>query len=207
MAKAWINSVQGSGQLSVFAGPGFTGGLWATVLKDAIAAFNNLMKAKGVNLKLATTTKKPGESGGADVNVEAVAAKASFDYAGAQYSKAFDGNGLHGAAVPVEAVESGASVGIEKMFVFVPQTPRKAAKVREVGAKVREFILVHEFVHAAGLSNSDHTLEDVFCYPAELHEGSTAADDRLHPWGGLAGNMPPYILSNKTVKNLQSVWP
>ena len=73
MAKAWINSVQSSGQLTVFAGPGFTGGMWATVLKDAIVAFNNLMTAKGVKLKLTTTTKKPSESGGADINLEAVA--------------------------------------------------------------------------------------------------------------------------------------
>jgi hypothetical protein len=50
-------------------------------------------------------------------------------------------------------------------------------------------------------------LEDVFCVPAELHEGRTAADHRLHPWGGLVGNMPPYVLSNKTVKNLQAPWP
>jgi hypothetical protein len=207
MAKAWINSVQSSGQLAVFAGPGFTGGMWATVLKDAIIAFNNLMTAKGINLKLTTTTKKPSESGGADINLEAVASKASFSYGGAQYSKTFDGNGLHGSMLPVEVQQSGKSSGIEKAFVFVPQTPRKAEKAREVGAKVREFILVHELVHATGLSNDDHTLEDVLCFPAELQEGRTPADDRVHPWGGLGGNMPPYVLSNKTVKKLQSLWP
>ena len=63
MAKAWINTVQRSGQLTVFAGPGFTGGMWATVLKDAIVAFNDLMTAKGVKLKLVPTTQKPSESG------------------------------------------------------------------------------------------------------------------------------------------------
>jgi hypothetical protein len=207
MAKAWINSVQGSGQLTVFAGPGFTGGMWATVLKDAIVAFNNLMTAKGVKLKLATTTKKPSESGGADINLEAVASKASFSYGGMEDSRKFDGNGLHGSTVLVEIANSNKSSGIEKAFVFVPQTPRKATKGREVGAKVREFILVHEFVHAAGLSNADHTSEDVLCSPAELHEGRIPADDRLHPWGVPDGNMPPYVLSNKTVKKLQSVWP
>jgi hypothetical protein len=207
MATAWINSVQSSGQLTVFAGPGFTGGMWATVLKDAIVAFNALMAAKGVKLKLATTTKKPSESGGADINLEAATSKASFSYGGTEYSKAFDGNGLHGSTHTLEFQQSGKSSVIEKAFVFVPQTPRKADKAREVGAKVREFILVHEFVYAAGLSNDDHTLDDVLCFPAELQEGRTPADDRLHPWGGLAGNMPPYVLSNKTVKKLQSVWP
>jgi hypothetical protein len=67
--------------------------------------------------------------------------------------------------------------------------------------------VAESFVHAAGLFNDEHTLDDVFCYPAELQEGQTAADDRLHPWGGLAGNMPPYVLSSKTVTNLQSLWP
>jgi hypothetical protein len=207
MAQAWINSVQSSGQLSVFAGPGFTGGMWATVLKGAIVAFNNLMSAKGIKLKLTTTTKKPSEAGGADINLEAVASKASFSFGGAQYSQTFNGNGLHGSMVPVQAQQSGKSIGIEKAFVFVPQTPRKAEKAREVGAKVREFILVHELVHAAGLFNSDHTLEDVLCYPAELQEGQTPADDRVHPWGGLGSNMPPYVLADKTVNKLQSIWP
>jgi hypothetical protein len=207
MAKAWINSVQSSGQLTVFAGPGFTGGLWATVLKDAIMAFNALMTAKGVKLKLATTTKKPHESGGADINLEAATSKASFSYGGDQYSKTFDGNGLHGSTVLVEIGNSNKSSGIEKAFVFVPQTPGKATKAREVGAKVREFILVHEFVHAAGLSNDDHTSEDVLCSPAELYEGRTPAEDRLHPWGMPNANKPPYVLSSKTVKKLRSVWP
>jgi hypothetical protein len=179
--------VQRSGELSVFAGPGFTGSLWATVLKDAIVAFNDLMKAEGTKLTLATMSKTPSESRRADVNREAVAAKASVDYGVAQYSKAFDGNGLQDSIVLVEMAESDTSSRTEKAFMFVPQTPHKAAKACEVGAKVRELIRDHELVHAVGLSNHDRFLEDVFCSPTELHEGSAAADDRLHPWEGWVG--------------------
>ena len=105
MAKAWIDTVQRSGKLTIFAGPGFTGGMWATVLKDAILAFNDLMTAKGVKLQVESTTEKPSESGGGNVNVEAVAGKASFAYGGTSYSKEFDGNRLHGSTVTVAVGE------------------------------------------------------------------------------------------------------
>lgn len=204
MAQQWVERVQTRGELTVFAGGGFTGGMWATVLKDAITTFNDLMQAKKFYLDLALTNDPPTEKGGADVKVEAVATQVSFSYAGTSYSKPFDGNGLHGKTLPVSLNDQ-----IEKAFVFVPQTPRVSNKrgAREVGSEVRRFILVHEFIHAAGLGNDEHTLTDVFCYPGELTEGQQPADDRLHPWGSPNLVMPPYILGDKTMQRLKSVWP
>jgi hypothetical protein len=189
--------------LSVFAKSGFTGGGWATVLRDAVTTFNDLMSKNGVKVALADAK----DERNAQIIVEAVAEQASFNYGGASYSKAFAGDGLHGLTVPVAEADTRL---IDRMFVFVPATPRidpKNKKSREVGPEVRRFILVHEFIHAAGLSNDEHTLEDVFCYPGELVQGNNAASDKLQPWGGLGKPMPPYTIIAKTITNLQKAWP
>jgi hypothetical protein len=190
--------------LSVFAKSGFTGGSgWAPVLRDAVRIFNDLMTKNGVKVALSEAK----EEGDAQIIVDAVAKQASFNYRGASYSQAFAGDGLHGLTVPVSDEDTGLR---DRAFVFLPSTPRidpQNKKSREVGPDVRRFILVHEFIHAAGLSNDEHTLEDVFCYPGELVEGNSAASDKLQPWGGLGKPMPPYTLIAKTITNLKKAWP
>jgi hypothetical protein len=182
---------------------GFKGGLWGTALKGALETINQLMTNNGVKL----TLSKAKEAKGALILVEAAGKQASFHYGGSTYSKAFDGNGLHGRTWTVADAKTDL---IEKAFVFVPATPRADPtnkKSREAGAEVRCCILVHEFTHAAGLDNDEHTLEDVFCYPAEIDVGKTAAGDRVKPWGGLGKPMPPYTIIAKTVTNLKKAWP
>jgi len=73
------------------------------------------------------------------------------------------------------------------------------ARVLRAGGRV--------LIHAAGLSNDEHTNDDVFCYPGQIDGGSRAADDRIEPWGGLGKPMPPYTLIAKTVTNLKKAWP
>jgi hypothetical protein len=198
-----VRSWNRASPLSVFAKGGFTGGAWATVLRDGITIFNDLMSNNGIGVALTTAA----DEGSAHVVVDAVAKQASFSYGGATYSKAFSGDGLHGLAVPV--AEQGTGL-IDRMYVFVPATPRIDStnnKSREVGLDARRFILVHEFIHAAGLSNDEHTLEDVFCYPGEFVQGRSAGSDKIQPWGGLGKPMPPCTIIAKTVANLQKAWP
>ena len=64
-------------------------------------------------------------------------------------SRKFDGNGLHGSTVLVRLCIQQIK-WYRKGFRVCPAKPRKAEKGREAGAKVREFILVHEFVHPPG---------------------------------------------------------
>ena len=175
------------------------GGAWATVLRDAIKIFNDLMSNNGVKVSLIEAK----EDGNAQIIVDAVASQASFSYGGASYSKAFSGDGLHGLTVPI--AEQGTGL-IDRMYVFVPATPRvdsKSKKSWEAGPDARRFVLVHEFIHAAGLSNDEHTLEDVFCYPGEFILGSGPSTDKIQPWGGLGKPMPPCTMIAKTVANLQ----
>ena len=201
----WFKRFQKAGQLEVFAGANFTGSLWTTAFADAIKEFNQLMSTNGVKLTLTT-----GTSGATEINsqiiVQTANGKATPNYGAQPKPRPFDGNGLHGLTVPFA---DGNGV-LEKAYVFVPATPRvnpKNSKSREVGQAVRSFLLVHEFIHAAGLSNAEHTNDDCMCYPGELVEGATAADDRVQPWGGLGKPMPPCTLIAKTVANLQKAWP
>ena len=206
MGQQWISPMLERGHLTVFQGPGFTGSSWVTALKEAIPIFNALMEAKNFYLSLATSDKDPALKDGADIHVEAASKQASFSFDRSQYSYPFDGNGLHGKTLQIG--RQGPDGGLEKMFVFVPATPRVGgAKSREVGPEVRKFILIHEFIHAAGLTNDQHTLSDVFCSPAEITVGRTPAEDRLHPWGSPDRDMPPYLLSDKTLQNLKALWP
>jgi hypothetical protein len=187
--------------LGVFVKGGMTGSGWAGVVKDSITTFNDLMSFNGVKVRLAEAA----DENTAHIIVEAVSGQASFSYMGASYSKAFDGTGLHGSTVPV--TDQGL---VDRMFVFVPLSPRvdpTNKKSREVGREARRFLMVHEFIHAAGLTNDEHTLEDVFCYPGEIVAGSNAAADRIQPWGGLGKPAPPYTIVAKTITNLQKSWP
>jgi hypothetical protein len=204
MAIPWLESVRNKGELLVFAGSGLAGGMWATAFTDAISAFNGLMAANNFDLQLSISGDPPSEKGGADVKVDTAADQYSFTFAGQTISKSFDGNALHGATL--QAVATGRLIW--KAFTFVPKTPRLHGKpeAREVGPEVRRYILVHEFIHAAGLDNSDHTYDDVFGTNPEVVEGKRPEDDRLHPWGLPSLVMPPYILSNKTVQKLKPLW-
>jgi hypothetical protein len=199
----WFKRFQKAGTLEVFVGANFTG-MWTTALADAIKEFNQLMSSNGVKLTLTTPTGAT--ETGAQVVVQTANGKATPNYGSQPKPRPFDGNGLHGLTVPF-ADHNGV---LEKAFVFVPTTPRvdpRNSKSREVGQAVRSFILVHEFIHAAGLSNHEHTNDDCMCYPGEIVKGATAADDRVQPWGGLGKPMPPCTLIAKTVANLKKAWP
>ena len=204
--QSWHKKIRESGELAVIAGATFKGGQWITALDAAIKIFNKLMSDNGVTL----TLTKAGEAKDALVVVEATSVKASFTFGGNDYSVTLDGNGLHGKTRAMAVQYGKKEPLIEKAFVFVPATPRvdsQNRKSREVGSEVRNFLLVHEFIHAAGLSNDEHTNDDVFCYPAEILAAKQPVDDRLQPWGGLGKPAPPYILIGKTVSNLKKAWP
>ncbi len=200
--RPWDKPIQASRTLTAFKGAGFSGGGWAPIFDLAVQSFNDLMKANSLNVTITAS-----DSDKANIIVNTASKQASFSFEGADYSKAFDGEGLHGSMVPVADGGSGLVV---KAFIFVPASPKadKAKKnSREVGQEVRRFILTHELIHAAGLSNDEHTLDDLMCYPAEISVGSSAADDRLQPWGGLGKQMPPYYISSKTATNIKKAWP
>jgi hypothetical protein len=77
---------------------------------------------------------------------------------------------------------------MERAFIFVPETPMVDALMkagpgpddfksmpRAAGSGIRLFIAVHEFIHACGLSNAEHTVmgpdADVFTNHPDPHSG------------------------------------
>ena len=108
-----------------------------------------------------------------------------------------------------------------KCFIFVPMFPL-ANNDREVGDNVKEFIAVHELIHAAGcLKNEDHSTEvnpDVFCGPPrhtpQFLPGDTARQDKLslkpgtQTSGGFIRGVdaPPIKLSVRTAGEISKRW-
>jgi hypothetical protein len=52
MSIPWADRVKGSGRLSIYIGSSVTGGMWNTVIRDALREFNALTRAKGIGVGL-----------------------------------------------------------------------------------------------------------------------------------------------------------
>jgi hypothetical protein len=77
---------------------------------------------------------------------------------------------------------------------------------------VRLCLLVHELIHAVGLSNDEHSADDVFAAKsiviqkgAYLKSRTQAAEDLVQPPDGSAP-MPPIRIGAKTLTNLKKAW-
>jgi hypothetical protein len=209
MPSSWIDSVRQSGQLSIFPGKTATGGGWATTFNTAITRFNTLANLLnlGVTFTASNTPPDPNGFGGANVAFETGNGQVSFNALGGQFSRQVDGNALGGNTFTI-STSTNSGDRIAKAFIFVPATPRSGnAKSRVVGDGVKLVIAVHEFVHACGLSNADHSpgsKPDVFYGFPTIDVGSTAADDRIRLPDGRT--MPPVWMANETAGLIQSVW-
>jgi hypothetical protein len=148
------------------------------VLDKAIAEFNRQMSQHGLNLTLSKVEKGMGPH----IVLETE-----------------PGNGLHGSAPSQTKILNGVHY-LDLVTIRVPATPRtnpNDPKSPEVGPGVRLCLLVHELIHAVGLSNAEHSPDDVFAGKAVvipkgqyLRSGKQAADDLVRPPDGSAP-MPP----------------
>lgn len=206
MPTSWTPSVKKTGQLSVFAGPGVSGG-WATVLKDALAKFNALSKQSSFGVTFITGAKAPdfdGNGGGADVQFDTGSNQVSFSVFGQSFSKTIDPNAKKGRTFPV----NDANGDLVKAFIFVPVSPKaEMGTGRVVGNPVKLVMAVHELVHACGLSDDDHSKNakpDVFYGTPNLDLGRRPQDDRIILPDGRS--MPPLWISSETGRLISSVW-
>jgi hypothetical protein len=169
------------------------GGQWAGVVDKAIAEFNRLMAQHGLKLTLSKVEKGMGPH----VIVETE-----------------PGNGLHGSA-PGQTVRINGVLYLDTVTIRVPATPRVDPgnpKAREVGPGVRLCLLVHELIHAVGLSNDEHSPDDVFAAKSvvipkggPLKSRAQATEDLVQPPDGSAP-MPPIRIGARTLGNLKRVW-
>jgi len=205
MATFWIDTVVHRGRLSIYAGATLRGGNWLSVFNQALREFNALSRTYHLRVILAGSSDPPAESGGgADVAIDTASENISYSYGGARDSEGFDGSRMHG-----RTFQASREGKIEKAFVFLPQSPliNTPQGQRPVGAGVMLVIAVHELLHACGLSNSDHTQDDLFQGNPQVDYGSSAAADRvLIQAGGRTRRMPPLVLSGATATKIKDLW-
>lgn len=169
------------------------GGQWTAVLDKAIAEFNRQMSQHGLKLALSKVEKGMGPH----IVLETQ-----------------PGHGLHGSA-PSQTKKINGVHYLDLVTIRVPATPRinpNDPKSREVGPGVRLCLLVHELIHAVGLSNDEHSPDDVFAAKSVvipkgqyLQSRKQAAEDLVQPPDGSAP-MPPIRIGAKTLTNLKKAW-
>jgi hypothetical protein len=199
MAKPWIDSVKKAGKLTVF---NSIGGKWSSLFQTSFDEFNKLLKGSGLSL----TFEKAADAKTANVVVQTSDGPATFEFEGNSYSKEFSGKGLHGYTGQIYRPDD---PKIEKAFVFLPNTPQMNTPKgqRPTGINVMKCILIHEFIHACGLENNDHSKDDIFNGFPQTNYGNKPDDDKI----GITkdGNyvwFPPIFLSSSTVGKIKALW-
>jgi hypothetical protein len=190
VATPWDDAIKNGKVLTVFADANITSGVWSKIFPSAISEFNRLSQANslGVTLQQGASPPDPSGVGGADVRVSAGG-----------------GSSLSG-DTKLAITVLGATQRIGKAFITVPGTPKinTPTSNRDVGDGVKLVIMVHEFVHACGLTNADHSPDDLFFGFPQARVGKTPADDKIEVSGGKL--LPPLFLSGKTVSVIQNNW-
>jgi hypothetical protein len=202
---------------------------WAKAFKDAIAKFNELSTQ---TWKLGVTFEITDKPITANVVAQAKAGDFDFEYKDAYYelpktAMKFDGNSVHGLTEMLygdvkNRVTKADEKRIVKAFTFVPAKPHiKDGKSRLVGEPVKLVIAFHEMIHACGLNNDHHTVDDVFCWPRAKFDTNNPADDRVEAYTGqrkdqiIAGktisvpvmiSLPPVFLNTPTQDKIRKLW-
>ncbi len=201
MGSPWTDAVKQGRRLSVSP----PGGSWADAFAEGARQFNVLARSHALGVSLRSIDSSTGTgSPSPDVTVQAAADSVSFSYGGTTHSDRFDGNRLHGRTFQVSRAGK-----IEKAFVFLPQDPliNTPKGQRAVGRGVKMLIAVHELVHACGLTDADHSTDDLFQGNPQVDYGQTAAGDRvLVQARGRTRRMPPLYLSNTTARLISQLW-
>ena len=220
MAAPWISKVKASGKLAVFVSDAVKRGAWANAFTQAFAEFNRLAAGGkfGVTLTLASSPPDPDGLGGADVNFDLGDGRTTFKAMGQEFSVNVLGSQMHGHTQVVGFGDGNGKVTeVIKSFVFVPAAPTINSGpagnqiVRPVGDAIRTFIAVHEFIHCAGLSNSDHSpgnVPDVFLGQPQPVSGAKPQDDKMLLFLGNPNIFaPPITVSSRTTGVIQGLWP
>jgi hypothetical protein len=223
MITPWTASVKKTQQLTVFPTDTVTKGPWGSVFTSAIQEFNRLSTTMklGVTLVVSQTPPDTKSIGGANVQFDALNGSASYTVLGKDLkSSSVDGSGLSALTEPVRWQRDNGDKELIKAFIFMPLAPTitavkdaKASKTaqRDAGDPVKLFIAVHEFVHACGLDNHDHSPEtapDVFVGQPQPEAGAMDKpdDDRLRLRLDPKLTAPPIFLTTRTAGLIQKNW-
>lgn len=187
MATPWKRGVRKAGKITVKN----DADNWKPVVESAIKTFN----AVGLGVTLESVA---GDDADIVVKLSDGTGKHTFNdryYGEVPVTAVFDASAVHGKTKTL--VDPDKNV-IVKAVIFLPK------KLKDVTAPIKEAVVVHEFIHAAGLDdNKDHDrTAGIFYSPLEYSSG------RLVEWGtgGKAKSMPPIRVGNETSCKLKALW-
>jgi hypothetical protein len=196
-----MDSIKSTRKLSVYRGSSATGGKWGVAIRQAVKGFNKLSRQKRIGVRLVLTRNRSG----ANVEVAVAGGSISCSHGGTTMSDRFDSRKIHGLTFSFSRKGR-----IEKAFVFLPRMPQvnTPSGKRAVGPGVKFIIAIHEFCHACGLSEKDHSKNDLFCPNPTVDYGTRGprADRVIIVIGKRTIRMPPPVLSKDTAKLIRNLW-
>ncbi len=200
MPSAWIDSVRSARRLSVKNNIG--SGSWSSLFSRGVREINRVLQSASLNIEFVPTT---GDAA-ADVEVAVSDGPITYTYRNVSRSIEFNSQRMHGYTGLLKGETSGL---VEKAMIFLPSNPHinTPSVQRRTGVQVMTLIMLHEFVHSLGLSNNDHSTDDIFHGNPDGESGSRPDRDRVIFMGSNGYvRFPPYFLSSSTVGKIQSVW-
>jgi hypothetical protein len=225
----WADWVKRTSKLTIYFDESVGKQGWLKAFQEAMKEFNDFSTQ---TWKLGVTFETTDNRIQSNVIVEAKAGDFEFGYKDAWYEMPkeqvkFDGESVHGVCNPLIADEMNRVTKVKekrivKAFIFVPAKPRiKDKKSRLVGEPVKLVIAFHEMIHACGLTNDDHTTDDVFAWPSARFDSDKPADDRVEVYTGknkdvvtggttistrVMATLPPIFLNKPTQDKIRELW-
>jgi hypothetical protein len=201
MTTPWEDSIRQSGQLNVRFNAQMQNSVWGKVVKKSINEFNRLSRRHSLGVRLIKTT-----AANANVIVNLADGKASFSSDSTEHTISLPGGGLQGHSSLLSR-----SGKMFKSYVFLPSDPQINTPngPRSVGNGVKLVIAVHEFIHCCGLSNAEHSKDDIFTDHPSVDMGSTPSKDVvvIHAKGRRRRRTaPPLFLRTTTVSRVRALW-
>jgi hypothetical protein len=186
----WIPRVRNAGVLRFKRGRTVSAGTWSTVIAASLQEINGLLRNSRINLAF--------EEAAESTQLEIEVTRGPIPGPAGGGALASD---RHGATRLVKGGAAGAAdseLHIQRGWIYLPVTPGGS---RNPPRGLMQVMMVHEFLHAAGLSAHSRAMDDVMA--AQMEDG---LNGKVHPWGGLGQDMPPCIIIGDTVTRLVNLW-
>ncbi len=200
MPTPWIESVRRTGQLSVYFNPAISGSVWAEVASRAVHEFNQLSRLHQLGVQLVVVGRNV-----ANIIVNISDGSASFSIDNQSHAVSLSSNALQG-----QTFNLSRSGSLFQSYVFLPSQPQVNTPhgQRPVGDGVKLVITVHEFIHCCGLSNSEHSSDDIFFGFPSVDYGRTSSGDVvvIQAAGQLRHTAPPLFLGATTISRVRGLW-
>jgi hypothetical protein len=177
-----------------------SGSAWARVAPRAVSEFNRLSRRHRLGVRLTVI-----DGGVANIIVNTADGSASFSIGSQTHTVTLAGNALQGHTSNLS--RSGVMF---QSYVFLPSQPQvnTPGGRRPVGDGVKLVIAVHEFIHSCGLSNSEHSSDDIFTGFPSVDYGATPNRDTvvIQASGQRRRTAPPLFLGTTTISRVRRLW-